>query len=129
MPTAFADSGYWIAMLNPQDEWAGNAVRATQALGDDLHIVTTQEVLAETLNFFAGFGPELRRHAADAIREILTADNVSVLPQSPESFLSGLDVYEGSGEATHTDCVSMAVMEDEGITAVLSPDDRLTSAL
>ena len=123
MRRVFADTSYWIALFNPEDEWSKGAVRATHSLGE-VHLVTTQDVLTEFLNYFAGAGPILRRQVAEAIREIMTAGDVTVLAQTPESFLAGLELYESEPTATHTDCISRRAMGDEGIEEVLTADPR-----
>jgi len=129
MRTVFADAAYWIAMLNPEDERSEAATEVTRELGD-IHFVTTQEVLTELLNFFAPYGPPVRRQAADAIREILTAPNVTVIAQTPESFLAGLDAYDDTGDEGHdlTDCISISTMRQEGIEEVLTTDARFAKA-
>lgn len=123
MKRVFADTSYWIALFNPQDEWADDALRATRSLGD-VQLITTQEVLTEFLNFFAAAGPEVRRQAAEAIREILTARDVTVLPQTPDSFLDGLELYEDDLSVTQTDCISRRAIGDEEIEEVLTLDRR-----
>ena len=50
MPEVFADTGYWIALHNPEDEWHQNARELTDFL-QDLTIVTSEMVLVEFLNF------------------------------------------------------------------------------
>ena len=121
MRTVFADAAYWIAMLNPEDKRSVKALKTTQELGD-VHFVTTQEVLSELMNFFAPYGKAVRRHVANAIREILTSPNVTVMAQSPDSFLAGLDVYDdgSTGCQNLTDCISVSTMKQEGITDVLT---------
>ncbi len=121
MRSVFADTSYWIALFNPDDEWSQGAARATQSLGD-IQLVTTQDVLTEFLNFFAGAGALLRRQAAEAVREIMTAPDVTVLEQTPEAFPAGLELYESDPAATHTDCISRRAMSDEGIEEVLTAD-------
>lgn len=127
MRRVFADTSYWIALFNPHDEWSPAAWRATRSLGG-VQLVTTQEVLAEFLNFFAGAGPMLRSQVAEAIREILTARDVIVLPQTPDSFLEGLELYEETPGITQTDCVSRRAMRDEGIEQVVTADRRFENA-
>lgn len=127
MRTVFADTAYWIALLNPEDEWADAAAQVTQQLGD-AHIVTTQEVLAETLNFLSRGGRTLRREAAEAIREILTADNVTVVESSPDVFQTALERFESGAPGTLTDCVSLCTMDEEGLTEVLTNDKRFAQA-
>lgn len=33
MRTVFADTGYWIALLNPKDYWHGRVIDTSRALG------------------------------------------------------------------------------------------------
>ena len=58
MSAVFADTFYWIALTAPQD---AAHERARQFTGD---IVTTEEVLAEYLNFFCAAPEPLRRKVA-----------------------------------------------------------------
>jgi predicted nucleic acid-binding protein len=129
MKTLFADAGYWIAMLNPQDERSATALETTRALGE-VQFVTTQEVLTEVLNFLSAFGPAVRRQATEAIREILTAGNVTVIAPSPDGFLEGLEAYENAEAepGTLTDCISAGTMRQEGIEEVLTTDARFAKS-
>jgi hypothetical protein len=52
MRKIFADSVYWIALINPNDQWYERAQTAGANL-DKFQIVTTNEVLTETLNYYA----------------------------------------------------------------------------
>ena len=55
----FADSGYWIAMLNPGDQWHHAAVRATQHLRGR-RIATSEMVIVEFLDYVARYGAQSR---------------------------------------------------------------------
>lgn len=129
MRTVFADTPYWIAMLNPEDECAPLALAASRELGN-ARLVTTQEVLAEVMNYFARYGPAVRGAAAEAVREILTASNVTVVAQSPESFVGGLDLYDGdsAGATDLTGSIAMNIMREEGIDEVLTTDPAFSRA-
>ena len=48
----FADTCYWIALLNPQDSLHLEAMTLTSKLGK-VQVITTDEVLVEVLNFFS----------------------------------------------------------------------------
>lgn len=52
MRTVFADTGYWIALLNPQDDLHAIATHLSKPLDPD-HIVTSEGVLTEVLNDFS----------------------------------------------------------------------------
>lgn len=51
MRTAFADAGYWIALINPDDDLHDRAKSVSASLAP-LRIVTSEMVLTEVLNSF-----------------------------------------------------------------------------
>ena len=55
---------------------------------------------------------------------MLESDSVRVVEQSRQSFLDGLDRYRRRPDKSYSlqDCIAMNVMEDEGITQVLTSD-------
>jgi predicted nucleic acid-binding protein len=55
MRRVFADTGYWVALLNPQDELHQKARELSNQI-DSLYIVTSEMVLAEVLNDFSKRG-------------------------------------------------------------------------
>jgi len=120
---AFGDTLYWGAILHPRDQYRTLAIRARRALGE-VRLVTTDEVLAELLDGLAQRGPALREVAAQAVRRILADEGVTVHPQSRQSFLEGLRLYEQRSDKSYSlvDCVSMTTMRREGITEVLTND-------
>jgi uncharacterized protein len=87
-------------------------------------VVTTDEVLAEYLTFFATAHERLRRKAFTHAQRILDDPNVRVVPQSRESFLSGLALYGARPDKGYslTDCKSMQTMRREGLAEVLTND-------
>jgi uncharacterized protein len=94
------------------------------AEGVNSQIVTTDEVLTEYLTFFAGASEQFRRRAAIGVERLLTSSVVRVIPQSRESFRSGLRLYAARPDKGYslTDCISMQTMRREGITDVLTSD-------
>jgi predicted nucleic acid-binding protein len=115
MKTVFADSHYWIAMVNPNDSWAKIAKAAKASLGE-IFILTTDEVLTEFLAALSK-GEHMRKQAAKMVRAILENPNVKVIPQTRESFLKGLAFYENRSDKEYsmTDCISMNVMKAESL--------------
>lgn len=61
---------------------------------EEIRLVTTDEVLTELLDGLARRGNHLREAAVRAVRKILDDPRVTVRPQSRESFLAGLRLYE-----------------------------------
>lgn len=122
MKTVFADSHYWIAIANPTDQWTATAKAARASLGD-VFIVSTDEVLTEFLAALSK-GENMRKQAAKMVRAILENPNVRVVPQTRDSFLKGLNLYEKRSDKEYslTDCISMNVMRAESLTEVLTKD-------
>jgi predicted nucleic acid-binding protein len=71
-------------------------------------------------------GPNWRAAATKAVRRILEDGRVTVHPQSRESFMDGLRLYEQRLDKGYSlvDCVSMSTMRRQGITEVLTNDSH-----
>lgn len=121
MKPVFADTFYWIALVNPRDRAHRRALDLGPSLGST--IVTTDEVLVELLAFCAS-EPQLRVEAALAVEDILGDPNVRVVPQTRGSFLAGLELYRARPDKSYslTDCISMQTMRLEGLSDVLTND-------
>ena len=113
MNMVFADASYWIALVNPKDQWHEVASAARAELGRT-RIVTTDEVLMEFLTALSAKNKgRLRIVAVQAVRAILDDPNTHVVPQTRTSFLDGLALYEQRTDKTYSlqDCISMNVMK------------------
>ena len=66
MPEVFADTGYWIALLNERDNLHGKA-RELSARFAGATIVTTEMVLTELLNHVSSGGSQVRRLAGETV--------------------------------------------------------------
>ncbi len=110
-------------MLNPSDQWRQTALRALISR-PGYQLVTTEEVLVEVLAYFAGGKPRLRALAATSVRAIINRGSVRVEPQSHDSFLAGLELYERRLDKGYSlvDCISMVTMRRLGITEILTGD-------
>jgi predicted nucleic acid-binding protein len=76
MKRIFADTSYWIALLNPRDGLHHRAVAAAQNHSED-QVVTTEMVLVEFLNGFSDRGPRLRAAASKAVKTLRSSLNVT----------------------------------------------------
>ena len=114
----FADTFYWIALTDSNDEYH------ERALGIRAELVTTDEVLTEYLTFFCGAPSLLRREVALVVEDILRDPSVEVVAQSRESFLAGLRLYQDRPDKRYSlvDCISMQTMRSRGLTEVLTND-------
>src|SRR5665811_653984 len=92
MLRTFADSAYWIALINPRDQWRPRALIASQHLNGS-SVVTTDEVLTETLNYFAKSGHHFRSVVCREIERILLNQNVEIVEATHDHFLEGFDLY------------------------------------
>lgn len=125
MNCVFADTFYWVALAYPKDEWHKQA-HAMSKLLRGVRFLTTDEVLVEFLADFGSAGRILRAKAARMVRSILKDPNIDVMPQTHETFLAGLALYEGRPDKSYslTDCISMNTMNKYGVTEVLTHDQH-----
>jgi predicted nucleic acid-binding protein len=125
MRIVFADTFYWVALSNPNDQWYARSLAVSKRLGQAF-ILTTDSVLVEFLNFFSSYGPRIRDAAASRVNSILTNPNIEVVPQERDLFLAGLSLYEKRLDKGYslTDCISMIAMRERAISEVLTNDDH-----
>lgn len=127
MTMVFADTLYWIALINSRDQWHQRVI----AINADLveaRLVTTDSVLTELANFFAEYGEVMRRKVGLAIRTVLSDEQVEVVSGTRKTFLDWLTLYESRSDKAYslTDCIAMNVMRSHGITDVLTHDAHFT---
>ena len=92
MRKIFADTFFWIAFVNPRDEWHSAVIQALVDL-QPCKLVTTDEVLTEFLTFYANSGQHLRIRASNFAQSIRKDPNVEVQPQTRQSALEGAALY------------------------------------
>jgi uncharacterized protein len=127
MRRLFADTYYWIAIINDRDQGHAKAEAISQTLRQAT-LITTQEILSEVLTYFCEHGQFVRRVVTTFVRNIMNDPNIAVHPQSDQSFLNGLTLYEARSDKrySHADCVSMVVMRQETLAEVLTDDEHFT---
>jgi predicted nucleic acid-binding protein len=123
MSAVFADTFYWIAFTNPQDAAHDKAKEFTLAAKPGA-IYTTEEVLTEYLNYFAGWGSRFRHYAASNVQNMRESQTVRIVLQTTASFEAGFALYRARPDKGYslTDCISMYTMQSGGITDVLTND-------
>ncbi|HTF25711.1 MAG TPA: PIN domain-containing protein [Candidatus Limnocylindria bacterium] len=128
MRRVFADTSYWIALVNPRDQIHAKAVSVTQQISP-VRILTSEMVLAEVLNSFSDGGP--LRHAVGGMVQKLSSNwDVVIVPQTSEQFETALRRYKRAADKSWslTDCASFQVMETEQIQAALTHDQHFAQA-
>jgi uncharacterized protein len=111
MKTVFADTGYWIALLDPQDTLHQKAVHLSIALAQE-QICTSEMVLTEVLNHFSKRGISLRQAAVALIQSIQSSSAIEIISQTSELFYNALELYSQRSDKdwSHTDCASFYIM-------------------
>ena len=119
----FADAFYWIAVAHPRDAFHSRVMSWRRA-NTRARLVTTEEVLTELLNWFAGLGATGRLLATDLISDILADPRIQILPQTTSGFHNAIAFYRSrlDKEYSLVDCGSMVAMRSLGLTEVLSND-------
>lgn len=132
MNNYFADSGYWIALITPGDEFHSLATEYDTLLeSQNDRIVTTQLVLNETLAPRSGSSAGLRRAAIDLIDRITQDPRVSIIQQSPGQFDEAFAMFRtvaNDKEWSITDCASFLLMQRLSITNALTGDHHFSQA-
>ena len=122
MRRIFADTVFLVGKANDTDPHHESALAAEAALGE-AQIVTTDVVFTEVAALLRK-APDLRASAVTLIREMLNSREVLVVRVNDELFERGLARYERRRDSEYSlvDCISMEVMDDLGITEVLTAD-------
>ena len=129
MPGAFADAGYWIALLDDQDPLNARAT-ALASRQPPLDIVTSEMVLTEVFNHFSRSGTQGRLAIESFAQKLRASDEVDVVPQSSDQFWSAARRYVDRPDQrwSLTDCSSFLVMESRGIDQALAFDRDVIQA-
>jgi predicted nucleic acid-binding protein len=129
MERVFADTGYWIALLNPRDELHKKAMEIAHDYRSS-QIVTSEMVLTEFLNSFSDYGARLRHAAAQAVASLRDASQILIVPQTSLLFAKALVRYQDMTDKSWslTDCASFLIMEQEQLPAALTHDRHFAQA-
>jgi len=126
MRSVFADTSYYLALVNPQDQSHAAACRWTADFtGTSL---TTAWVVAELANAMSQ--PANRPFFLSLLRDLQTDARVTIVPPTEELFRRGLDLYSRRPDKAWalTDCISFLVMEDYGLKEAATLDHHFTQA-
>jgi predicted nucleic acid-binding protein len=120
MRPVFVDTFYWIARINPRDQWHQKALELSTSLEDAL-LFTSESVLIELLNYFSDYGPEMRGAVAQIVRHIMDDSTTEVVHHR---FEEGLTLFKARLDKSYsmTDCISMSIMRMIVVTEVLTHD-------
>ena len=127
MKIVFADTGYWVALLNPKDQLHERAKLVSKSLGQ-VRILTTEMALDELL---ASLSQVPSRPAAiRGVESIYANPNVEVVPQTSIQFREAFVLFKSrpDKEWSLTDCASFELMSARGISEALAHDQHFVQA-
>ncbi len=126
MTEVFADAFYYIALLNPADQFHASAIEATKNLQQPL--VTTGWVLMEVADALSA--PAVRQRTHQLLERISTDPNTIVVSGFDPWFARGLALYGKRDDKSWslTDCISFEIMTERGISDALTGDHHFVQA-
>jgi uncharacterized protein len=127
--SAFVDTGYLVALLDPRDRLHDRAMALAEDLAQrGVDLVTTDAVVLELANYFSR-GP-LRVHAIRWIRALRAGAGWEVVPVERATLLAAEERFARHADKfwSLTDCHSMEVMRRRGIREVATADGGFTQA-
>jgi uncharacterized protein len=126
MSPVFADTFYYLALINPEDEAHERAVALSQTLRAP--VVTTAWILTEVAD---AMSDPRNRAAFVALLDVLRSDpEVEIVPASQTLFEQGLGLYTRRPDKdwSLTDCISIVTMGEREMTQALTADHHFVQA-
>jgi predicted nucleic acid-binding protein len=129
MTELFADTSYWMALVNPRDKLHAKSLSVSREFAS-ARVVTSEMILTELLNGFSDGGPWLRGGAARAVEALRGSRGVTIVPQTTEQFRNAVKQYDQFKDKSWslTDCASFQIMREHGIWAALTHDVHFAQA-
>lgn len=131
MNAVFADTGFWIALLNPIDELHEKALALSKTIvARGQAVMTSEMVFTDLLNHFAKFSPTQRRAAITLIEQMTQHPQLVIAPQTSEQFSQAMQLYAQRADKpwSLTDCASFLIMQQHGIMDALAYDRHFIQA-
>lgn len=126
MKAVFADTSFFLASLNPDDELHEKAIAISREV--PAMRLTTGFVLLEVANSMSGAGQ--RSQFVEFYTRLVEHSRARILPVSQELFLRGYELYAARRDKdwSLTDCISFVVMREEGLSEALTHDHHFEQA-
>ena len=125
MNAVFADTFYFLALLNERDAAHSKAVQFDP---NARVLLTTAWVLTEVGDALSA--PENRPTFLQLVDTLQSSPDARVLGPTPELFERGLELFRQrtDKEWSLTDCISFVAMKDERVTDALTGDRHFEQA-
>ena len=126
MTRVFADAFYFIALMNPEDQYHELALRSSRIRSQTL--VTTTWVLVEVADALSD--PRNRRLIHRFLGELPSRPRMQIIPADEAWYARGLALYGSRPDKgwSLTDCISFAVMTELSIVEALTGDHHFEQA-
>jgi hypothetical protein len=126
MKSVFADTFYFLALLNERDAAHKRAVAASRGAG--LALVTTEFVLIELADALCK--PQQRDEVLALCNVVETDPAFRLVRATSELIQRGRKLYRerADKEWPLTDCISFVVMQDHGLSEALTADHHFEQA-
>jgi len=126
MTALFADSFYFLALINPRDTAHDRAVQFSEK--QEIPLITTAWVLTEVAD---GLSRPPGRSVFSALLQNLETDPLfTIVPPSQILFRQGVDLYATRPDKSWslTDCISFVTIQQHGLTEALTGDRHFEQA-
>lgn len=126
MSACFADSFYYIALLNRLDAAHDKAVALSESL--ERPTVTTAWVLTEVADALSA--PQQRQGVVRLVDALRVDPACAIVPASEELLERGFGLYRSRAgkDWSLTDCISFVAMRDRGLSDALTADRHFEQA-
>ncbi|MEK7711103.1 MAG: PIN domain-containing protein [Planctomycetota bacterium] len=126
MKPVFADTSFYIALVNPGDVHHPDALAYMR--NHRGRVTTTDYVLIEVGNWLSRTGD--RPSFVALMRQLETDPELTVVPGSRDLFERGYELYKARADKAWslTDCISFVVMEQMGLSEALTADRHFGQA-
>lgn len=126
IPSPFADTSYYLAVLNPSDALHEQA--SVVSLYITGRVVTTARVMVELANLLSA--PHRRQAFITVHRQLVSDRDVEIIPPDDALYRAGLALYAERADKAWslTDCISFVVMRERGLTHALTGDRHFEQA-
>jgi predicted nucleic acid-binding protein len=122
----FVDTSFVIALINQKDQHYRQAESLSYKF-ENSQLITTDAVLLEIGNALA---KDFRKEAIKILKILRSSKKVEVVKIDQTLFEKGLEIYEKYDDKQWglVDCISFIVMQETGITEVLTFDGDFAQA-
>ena len=129
MSPVFADTTFWIALLNPKDLLHQKARRISEEQSGRT-IVTSEMVLVEVFAAFSKYGPHVRAAVVELERELRRDPSVDFVPQTRVQFREACQLYHQRLDKSWSlvDCASFCLMTQRRMQDALTNDVHFVQA-